>query len=82
MYLTRLQASAVRRLSTVEWNPGPGLNLVTGLNGAGKTSLLEAVHLLAYGRSFRGRVRDGLIRTGSDAVEVFAEWHEIGRARV
>lgn len=81
MYLTRLQASSVRRLSAVEWNPGPGLNLVTGLNGAGKTSLLEAVHLLAYGRSFRGRVRDGLIRTGSDAVEVFAEWHEPSSGR-
>ena len=35
---------------------------LTGANGAGKTSLLEAMHLMAYGRSFRGRVRDGLIR--------------------
>ena len=43
---------------------GPGLNLITGDNGAGKTSLLEALHLMAYGRSFRGRVRDGLVRGG------------------
>ena len=56
---------------------------ITGGNGAGKTSVLEALHLLAYGRSFRGRVRDGLIRTGAEAVEVFAEWHEDagGRSR-
>ncbi len=76
MHVTRLQVSGVRRLAEVELRPAPGINLITGDNGAGKTSLLEALHLLAYGRSFRGRVRDGLIRTGSDAVEVFAEWRE------
>ncbi|GAA4789260.1 DNA replication/repair protein RecF [Lysobacter hankyongensis] len=76
MRVTRLQVANVRRLAAVELLPAPGINLVTGDNGAGKTSLLEALHLLAYGRSFRGRVRDGLIRTGADAVEVFAEWRE------
>jgi DNA replication and repair protein RecF len=76
MRLTRLQAAGVRRLADVEIRPTPGINLIIGDNGAGKTSLLEALHLLAYGRSFRGRVRDGLIRTGCEAVEVFAEWSE------
>ena len=83
MYVTRLQVAGVRRLAEVELRPTPGINLITGDNGAGKTSLLEALHLLAYGRSFRGRVRDGLIRTGVEAVEVFAEWREdtTGRTR-
>ncbi|NOT88049.1 MAG: DNA replication/repair protein RecF [Lysobacter sp.] len=81
MRLTRLQVSAVRRLVDVGLRPAPGINLITGDNGAGKTSLLEGLHLLAYGRSFRGRVRDGLIRTGSDAVEVFAEWREDASGR-
>jgi DNA replication and repair protein RecF len=83
MRLTRLQVTAVRRLADVGLRPAPGINLITGDNGAGKTSLLEGLHLLAYGRSFRGRVRDGLIRTGCEAVEVFAEWHEdvTGRTR-
>ena len=58
--------------------PGPSLNVITGRNGAGKTSLLEAIHLMAYGRSFRGRVRDGLVRQGTPAVEVFVEWEERG----
>lgn len=61
--------------------PGPTLNWITGDNGAGKTSLLEAIHLLAYGRSFRGPVRDGLIRTGAESLEVFAEWQEASRQR-
>ncbi len=76
MQISRLTVDAVRNLQPVDLEPGPGLNLIVGENGAGKSSLLEAIHLLAYGRSFRGRVRDGLIATGRDALEVFAEWSE------
>ncbi len=76
MRLTRFAASGVRNLQPFELAPGPQLNLILGANGAGKTSLLEAIHLLAYGRSFRGRVRDGVVRTGAEALEVFAEWAE------
>ncbi len=81
MQLTRLTVSGVRNLEPVDLAPGTQLNLVLGDNGAGKTSLLEAIHLLAYGRSFRGRVRDGLVRTGADVLEVFAEWIEPGGTR-
>ncbi|WAC62434.1 DNA replication/repair protein RecF [Pseudoxanthomonas sp. SL93] len=76
MQVTRLGVAGLRRFQQIEMAPGPGLNLVTGDNGAGKTSLLEALHLMAYGRSFRGRVRDGLVSTGRDAVEIFVEWQE------
>ncbi|MEJ7746406.1 MAG: DNA replication/repair protein RecF [Luteimonas sp.] len=71
-----MEVRNLRLLAPTTLLPSPGLNLITGPNGAGKTSLLEALHLLAYGRSFRGRVRDGLIRTGADAIEVFAKWTE------
>lgn len=76
MYVTRLDLHHLRRFEAARLTPHPGLNLITGDNGAGKTSLLEALHLLAYGRSFRGRVRDGLIRTGSPALELYVEWQE------
>jgi len=76
MQVVRLTVSGLRRFQSVTLEPAPGLNLITGGNGAGKTSLLEALHLMAYGRSFRGRVRDGLVRSGDDAVEVFVEWRE------
>lgn len=81
MHLTRLDIAGLRRFERVTLAPGPGMNLLTGDNGAGKTSVLEALHLMAYGRSFRGRVRDGLIRTGAEAIEVFVEWHEAGTGR-
>lgn len=76
MQVRRLEIRDLRCLRDVHLVPDPGLNLLLGANGAGKTSVLEALHLMAYGRSFRGRVRDGLIRTGADAVEVFVEWAE------
>jgi DNA replication and repair protein RecF len=74
--VTRLTLRDLRRFESVELVPTPGLNLLTGPNGAGKTSVLEALHLMAYGRSFRGRVRDGLVREHAPALEVFVEWCE------
>lgn len=76
MHVTRLELRHLRRFEALRLDPAPGLNLITGDNGAGKTSVLEALHLMAYGRSFRGRVRDGLVRDGDDALEVFVEWQE------
>lgn len=82
MYLTVLRIGQLRCLESAELELAPGLNLITGANGAGKTSIVEAVHLLGYGRSFRGRVRDGLIRTGATQLEVFAQWQDgLGRTR-
>lgn len=74
MLIERLHLQSVRRIIEAELHPAPGFNLITGANGSGKTSLLEALHLLAHGRSFRGRVRDGLIRQGDPAVQVVIDY--------
>src|SRR3546814_17961931 len=83
MSLSRLEIRRLRRLAEVALLPGPGLNLLVGDNGAGTTSVLEAIHLPAYGCSFRGRVRDGLVDSHAPALEVYAEWIEatVGRQR-
>lgn len=63
----------LRCLQGVEIRPAPDGAWLLGANGAGKTSVLEGLCLLGFGRSFRGRVSDGLIRRGASALEVMVE---------
>lgn len=74
MLIRQLRVQSLRRFTSVELQPAVGFNLITGDNGSGKTSLLEAQHLMAHARSFRGRVRDGLVRRGDAALQVYLEW--------
>jgi len=59
-------------------SPGSGVNWLFGDNGAGKTSVLEAIFLLARGRSFRVRKVSSLIQHGQDALQVVAREHQSG----
>ena len=49
------------------------VNVFYGKNGAGKTSVLEAVHLLGMGRTFRGSSIRSLITHGEPACTVYGE---------
>ncbi len=48
-----LSIRALRNLSAVDVEPGPRFNVLAGDNGQGKTSVLEALYLVATTRSFR-----------------------------
>ncbi|MGY6555144.1 MAG: DNA replication/repair protein RecF [Wenzhouxiangella sp.] len=72
MALELLSISGLRNLSAVELKPGSGLNWLSGENGAGKTSVLEAIYLLARGRSFRSARMGAVIQHGSDCLRVVA----------
>jgi DNA replication and repair protein RecF len=52
--LKHLQIQNIRNLQHVRLVELQRVNVFFGRNGAGKTSILEAVHLLGMGRSFRG----------------------------
>lgn len=54
MALARLTLTEFRSYPAAELAAGPGFNLLTGVNGAGKTNILEALSLLAPGRGLRG----------------------------
>ncbi len=51
--INRLDISRIRNINELSFIPGKQINLIHGVNGSGKTSILEAIHLLAVGRSFR-----------------------------
>jgi len=66
MTLLSIKGSNFRNLESFELHPTPGFNLIYGLNGSGKSSLLEAIYYLARGRSFRTNYAARVIRNGSD----------------
>ena len=55
MYLTALSLTNFRNYRAVELPLAQGLTIFTGPNGAGKSNILEAIHCLATGRSYRTR---------------------------
>jgi len=70
MFLTQLEIRRVRNLSSVKIFPISGLNLIYGLNASGKTSLLEAIHILSQGRSFRTPKISNLIQHNKGNLQV------------
>lgn len=73
MPLRRLRVSSLRCLKEVELDLDPARNYFFGANGAGKTSLLEAVFFLGRGRSFRTRQARTLVRYGEAELAVYGD---------
>ena len=71
--ISRLDVLNVRNLSDVKLVPAEKLNLIFGDNGSGKTSLLEAIHLLGFGRSFRSQKLNSIIQHDKEECVVFCE---------
>lgn len=69
MWVERLEVSELRNIEKAELVLESGLNVFVGSNAQGKTSLLEAVGLLARGRSFRTEQAFTAIRKGAPALQ-------------
>ena len=74
MFLTSFNAQQFRCFERLSVNFDNRLILIEGLNGAGKTSLLEAIHYLCYLRSFRTHIPYDMLKFGSDSFFVRAEF--------
>ncbi len=82
MYLERLEVSSFRNLTSVQIELSAGLNMLVGPNGSGKTALLEAVHVLSRGRSFRTRSTASVIKHDNDALVVRGVLQDEHRGRL
>ena len=88
MKLDQVQITQFRNISSAHIIPSPHLNVVVGQNGSGKSSFLESLHYLGFGRSFRTSKHKSVIQEAHNQFSVFAlctdtegEKHKIGFLR-
>jgi DNA replication and repair protein RecF len=61
---------AFRNLTSVDFSPSPRLNVISGDNGQGKTSLVEALYVASTSRSFRSERVAEVIQEGQERAVV------------
>ncbi len=61
-----------RNIAALDFEPAPRLNVVSGDNGQGKTSLLEALYVVATSKSFRADKLAEMVQQGSELATVRA----------
>ncbi|MBR2622005.1 MAG: DNA replication/repair protein RecF [Clostridia bacterium] len=74
MQCKKIEVENFRNIAHASVEFGPQVNLLLGDNAQGKTNLLEAVSLMALGRSFRGAKDADLIRFGQDKATIALDY--------
>ena len=76
MRLSWIEVTDYRSYEALRFEPDPGINVLVGDNGSGKTSLLEAVGYLASLASFRRAPDASLVRSGSTGAVIRGEFSQ------
>lgn len=81
MAISLLRLAHFRNISAADIEPSvDGINIISGDNGSGKTSLLEAIYYLGMGRSFRSSQSSRLIQYDAPKFSIFSQLiNELGR---
>lgn len=66
MFLKQLNLIHFKNYTGVEFSFSPGVNVLTGHNGAGKTNVLDAIHYLCLTKSFLNPIDSQNILNGQD----------------
>lgn len=70
MLIRKLTLKNYRNHSSLHFTFKPGINVIAGENGAGKTNIAEAIYYLSLGRSFRGVDNLDLIKEGESYASI------------
>ncbi len=70
MKITKLNIINIRNHCSTEIEPVPGLNIFYGLNGSGKTSVIESVSICGFSKSFMPCPDQAVARQGEDSYTV------------
>lgn len=76
MTIRQLSLSGFRNLKSTTLDFHSGFNLISGANGSGKTSLVEAVHIICQGQSFKTTRLDECIQHGESSFLLFAQFND------
>ena len=76
MAIRQLSLTDFRNLKSVTLDFHPRLNLIHGPNGSGKTSLLEAIHVLSCAASFRSPQLRPCIGHGREKFLLFGRYDD------
>ena len=80
--ISKVFISKVRSLESMDCNFDAGINVICGPNGCGKTTILESIHLLAQGFSFRSRDLRELITWKNNELILRGAFEDEGRTRM
>lgn len=80
--ISKVFISKVRSLDSMDCTFDSGINVICGPNGCGKTTILESIHLLAQGFSFRSRDLRELITWKNNELILRGEFEDGGRTRM
>ncbi len=77
--LSEIRVENLLLMERAELRLGPGLNVLTGETGAGKTLLAHALDLLLGGKARAGIVREGASEAYVEGVFELPDWLRVGR---
>ena len=73
MKVKKIDLTNFRNYKTYTFTPNDGLNIITGLNGVGKTNLVEAIYYLNLARGFKNKKDSDLVNENADEFVISAE---------
>ncbi|MBN1151030.1 DNA replication and repair protein RecF [candidate division WOR-3 bacterium] len=78
MLIKRLHLKNFRNFENADLDLERGINFFYGDNGSGKTNLLESLHCISYGKSFRNAFEDDLVRFSSTGFSISVVFEKKG----